>query len=866
MPEPPLADFTQTLVGSSATSRSRLTSSSGSESIEGRFPPGTLLNGRYRIIALLGKGGMGEVYRATDLTLGQSVALKFLPALAASESHWLERFHSEVRIARQVSHPNVCRVYDIGEAEGLPYISMEFVDGEDLSTLIRRIGRLPSDKAAEISRKICAGLAAAHSKGIIHRDLKPHNIMLDRQGEVLICDFGLAAVASELQPADFRQGTPAYMAPEQLKGTDVTTASDIYSLGLVLYELFTGKRAYSATSINDLLQLQENQSLTSMAALANDIDPAVENTIRQCLDPNPALRPPSALAVAAALPGGDPLAAALAAGQTPSPELVAAARSAALSKRYSIPLLAFILVFLLVLPWVRTPIEATGYINLDLPRAALEVRAREYAAQFGYPARPADWYSEFSGRTTMVEWLEKKPKLDWRKTLAEESPILLLYRQSPALLLANPDGQIGWNTPSLDQTNSLRLQLDTNGRLRYFEAVPPVNPATPPASFDSSQLFRATGLNPESFTASAPFRTPKSVFDEIQAFTGPHPSLPAATIDLQYATYHGRLTSLYVRYPWSSPVSDDVKPLSAAEQFNNYFTFTALLVFLFFAVTLARRNWLANRADRRGALRLFLFRVATGFGSWFLAAHFVPHAAMITFAGAWLAFTLLGSLILWGLYIALEPYLRQRWPQSIVTWNRLLAGRFLDTNVAAHALVGIGIGMVIVSTFMAKGWVAYTRLGHIAANYIVVDSPGAWLAALLELANNAIVTGFIPFFVLFGLRVALRRDIFVVLGGTLFLCAINSELWQSTNLPLDLAVYAFIALIVVVALLRFGMLTTLVAVFVANTIGRVPLTTDSSTWFMPYSFAYLLLIAALAVAALWRSLGDQPLLAEKPLP
>jgi serine/threonine-protein kinase len=123
--------------------------SSSSHADEGRFVPGTLLGGRYRIIALLGRGGMGAVYRATDLTLGQSVALKFLPAEAARDQRLLERFHGEVRLARQVSHPNVCRVYDIGEVEGLPFLSMEYVDGEDLSSLLHRIGRLPSDKAVE---------------------------------------------------------------------------------------------------------------------------------------------------------------------------------------------------------------------------------------------------------------------------------------------------------------------------------------------------------------------------------------------------------------------------------------------------------------------------------------------------------------------------------------------------------------------------------------------------------------------------------------------------------------------------------------------------------------------------------------------
>src|SRR5579864_7341283 len=211
---------------------------------EGRFLPGRLLAGRYRIIAVLGKGGMGEVYRADDLTLGQPVALKFLPDEAARDEGLLERFRGEVRIARRVSHPNVCRVYDVGDVDGQTFFTMEYVDGEDLASLLRRIGRLPQDKALDIARQLCAGLAAAHTKGVLHRDLKPANIMLDGRGQVVITDFGLAGVAEQIQGAELRSGTPAYMAPEQLAGKEVSTRSDIFALGLVLYEVFTGKRAF----------------------------------------------------------------------------------------------------------------------------------------------------------------------------------------------------------------------------------------------------------------------------------------------------------------------------------------------------------------------------------------------------------------------------------------------------------------------------------------------------------------------------------------------------------------------------------------------------------------------------------------------
>jgi serine/threonine-protein kinase len=199
--------------------------------LAGRFEPGTVLGGRYRIVGLLGKGGMGEVYRADDLTLGQPVALKFLPETLVGDSEWLVRFRGEVRAARQVSHPNVCRVYDVGEFDGHTFLSMEYVDGEDLASLLRRIGRFPQDRAIELARQICAGLGTAHDRGVVHRDLKPANIMLDGNGRIRITDFGLAGNAGEV----LRAGTPAYMAPEQLAGGEVTPRSDIYALGLVLY-------------------------------------------------------------------------------------------------------------------------------------------------------------------------------------------------------------------------------------------------------------------------------------------------------------------------------------------------------------------------------------------------------------------------------------------------------------------------------------------------------------------------------------------------------------------------------------------------------------------------------------------------------
>src|SRR5581483_1689219 len=334
---------------------------SSSTADEGRYPAGTMLGERYKIIGLLGRGGMGEVYRAADLKLEQQVALKFLPP---QNSRLIERFRAEVRIARQISHRNVCRVYDLGEMDGAPFISMEYVDGEDLGSLLRRIGRLPGDKAIEFARRLCAGLAAAHEKGVLHRDLKPANIMIDGRGQVLIMDFGLAATADAIAGGDIRSGTPAYMAPEQKEGREVTVRSDIYSVGLVMQEMFFGRESTSSPK---------------------DLDPAVEKVIQRCLDPNPSKRPQSALDVARMLPGGDPLAEALAAGDTPSPEMVAAAEdTGALPVRASTWCMLGVVSLLIAAVFWGSRYPLLELTPVPYPPEVMEQKAREMIIGFGY--------------------------------------------------------------------------------------------------------------------------------------------------------------------------------------------------------------------------------------------------------------------------------------------------------------------------------------------------------------------------------------------------------------------------------------------------------------------------------------------------
>jgi len=412
---------------------------------EGRFRAGALFANRFRIIARLGRGGMGEVYRADDLELGQPVALKFLrgPAKAGQHARAVEfderaraRLRSEVRLARQLAHPNVCRVYDIGEAHGELYLSMEYVDGEDLAALLKRIGRVPIDKGIEIARKLCAGLAAAHAKGVLHRDFKPANIMIDSHGEVRIMDFGLAAIADQLDTSDARSGTPAYMAPEQLAGKEATRQSDVYALGLVLYELFTGKPPFAGRDLQELQRQRAETPKTTPSTLIPDISPRLESAILRCLEPEPTLRPASALQVAVSLPGGDPLAEALAAGETPSPDLLAASGPReALRQQTAIALLACVAALFVMAIVLAPRAQTVARLPLRHPPEVLTEKAREVVRALGYTEDPVDSASGFRNESGWLESVRtampaNATRQTWTERLSVEPyPISFWYRQ-----------------------------------------------------------------------------------------------------------------------------------------------------------------------------------------------------------------------------------------------------------------------------------------------------------------------------------------------------------------------------------------------------------------------------------------------------
>ena len=832
----------------------------------GGFTPGAIFDERYRIIGLLGRGGMGEVYRADDLKLGQPVALKFLPESFASDSGRLERFYAEVRIARQVSHPNVCRVYDVGERDGKLFLSMEYVDGEDLSTLLNRIGRLPGDKALEIARELCAGLAAAHDKGVLHRDLKPSNVMIDGRGRARITDFGLAVRVDEASGGRDLSGTPTYMAPEQFRGRGASVRTDLYALGLILYEMFTGRRAFDGAAVSDLARKHAEEAPALPSEITANIDPAVERVILNCLEKNPATRPASALQVAGALPGGDPLFAAIAAGETPSPAMVAAAgEKGGLTRRSAWAGLAAALaalVLCLAVPWKS---DLLGPAPLEKPPEFLAERSREILAAAGSRRRPRSSAYGFQGDWAFLRDREvHSPSPDRWKDLpsTRPRPVHFWYRESPAPLVARDvSGRVTPEDPPEEIAGMAAVLLDSDGSLLSFHVVPPrVETGATPPDADWGPFFSFAGLDAKTFRAAQPVWAPLVFADRRFAWNGPYPG-SGVPVRIEAASERGRPVSFEVVFPWTQPGRAAEPPLPLAERLSEATLLGVTVVAWVAGIVLARRNWKSKRGDRRGALvvGVYLFAVLTG--AFLLQAHHTPNPQEewdLLMSGS--GFALFWGVTVWIVYLALEPYVRRRWPNVLISWTRLLRGDWRNPMVGRDVLLGLLFGAAL------QLWL---RLEYFLPALFGLPLPApppfgisriaplsVFAGSLLRSQYAGLVDALGILFLLLLARVVLRRR-WIALGVATLAFSFVTLIWNE-----PFALYWPFALVRaslwVALMLRVGLLASVAAMFLWYALLNIPIRIDSLAATSGQTVFSLLLLAVLTFLAFRISLVGRP--------
>ena len=844
-----------------------------------RFAPGAIVAGRYRLVALLGRGGMGEVYRADDLTLDQPVALKFLPVMeadgdtsAARAGHVsvrLAQFHNELRIARQVSHKNVCRLYDLGEADGRRFLTMEYVDGEDLASLLRRIGRLPSDKAIEIARQLCAGLAAAHERGVLHRDLKPANVMLDGDGNVRVADFGLAIADGTTDAA--LAGTPQYMAPEQLKGQPASVRSDIYALGLVLFEIFTGRRAYEAKSLDDLMQFHQSGTVTTPTSVVRDLDPAIERVILRCLERDPARRPASALGVAAALPVGDPLAAALAAGETPSPDMLEAAGEAdALGVARGLAIVGSVAAGLLMFASLSSRTSFAGRVPLEKPPAVLVDRAREVVALLGYERAAGDrgyGWTLFDEYTSWIQQTDQSPRRWDVLSIGSPSALRFWYRTSPRPMLPIITHVLHDGDPAATESDMRTVVLDSLGRLQEFHSVPPQFDAeTSPAPAPRWEaLFEAAALPIASFSSVSPEWAPPDFADTRAAWEGPLPGQQKVRVRVEAAAYRGRPVSFSVIGPWTQPRRMQGEDESLIDRVIIAVIILIVAVLFVGAAFLARDTVRRNRADLRGAGRLTAFVLALFFVDWLVSAHHLGTVELefVSFVRA-SGSVVFGCAVLWVVYLALEPYVRRFWPDSLLGWTRLVSGHIRDPRVGRDVLAGVAVGVLLLYTELGKALLV-PMLGFAAPvpaygrGVSALAGPGLTISAWLQLIYVSLLYSMLIVLAFVVLRLLFRRAWLTVTVGTVFLSILQMQNINGNGVLIVVLFPIAAGILLSFVILRFGLLTLAVALFV-KTIGLfIPWSLDVSSWAAVPSIWSLAALTGLALFAFYASRAGQPL-------
>ncbi|MBK6795433.1 MAG: protein kinase [Acidobacteria bacterium] len=831
----------------------------------GSFMAGTVLASRYRIQGLLGKGGMGEVYKAEDIKLSQTVALKFLPDHLQKDAAALARFHAEVRHARQVAHVNVCRVFDIGEIDRRHFLSMEYVDGDDLSSLLRRVGRFSSERAVELARQLCVGLSAIHNAGILHRDFKPANVIIDSKGKARITDFGIAGLEAEIAQDNLRAGTPAYMSPEQISGKDVSAKSDIYALGLVLYEIFTGKQAFTADSIPEMIRKQTSETPTNPSEFVKGLDPLVESVITQCIAKNPNDRPQSALHVAMALPGGNPLQIALDAGQTPTPEMIAASpKKGALKPVIALSCLIGAILMIGICLYASMKIAPQNRIPFTKSSEVLSERANVIISKFGYTDAPVGRDYRFYYDDAYEKYALQNPSPENWEKISSGQPLMFVFseRQSPRHFDMVMVGSGLWRFLPQTTGGMRTISLDTRGRLVEFSAVPPQFTGNQPAqtNADFAPAFSAAELDLSKFKETAPNWTPPVAFDTRKAWEGALPDHSEIPLRIEAAAFQGKIIYFKLIYPWTKP---DVT------EFDSYKTRDWIAIFilagigvgiLLTAIFLARKNFKSGSGDLKGAFKTALIVLVLTFSGWLLSMNHVPSffpeldrfTHSLRLALYWAAST-------WLFYLALEPVVRRNLPELIVSWNRLLAGDWRDPLVGRD---------VLLATLCAVAHTTLIYLDLLAQRFFYNDykpflNPNALiglrssLSSILSISGGGISMGFAFVCLLVILFLMLRRKLYAGIAIFVVIATIQVLFFTHSlvSVPFTLAISAMISLVIS----RLGLVAAIIVGTVNTWMLATLFTLNFSAWYTSGMFVTLFLILALLVYGFKISLANQQL-------
>lgn len=829
--------------------------------------PGDLLGTRYRIVSRIASGRMGDVFRADDLQLGQPIALRRLPLALSHDRVQSDRLLREVAVARTVAHPYVCRVHDVVEWDGQFFITMEFVSGEDLASLLQRIGRLPPERAVRFARQLVAGLVAMHEHGVLHRDLKPSNILVDDRGRPRLADFGLTVIGSDATGGQMA-GTPLYMAPEQLHGARATVQSDLYALGLVLYETFTGRRPFSGDSIDELASARSAGPAMRPSACVEGIPPELDDTIVHCLAPEPGARPRSATALAGSLKSSDLLGIELEAGETPDPALVTAAGFG----RTVHPLAAlvwFAAIAALVGVVVRLSMatELTNVMPLPMSMNALEYRARAILRELGHDAPFTDsargwtWHSSYLAHIAATD---DTPRRWNRLRITPPSGVLFMYRQSPNPLVRGDGRDPTFVDPPVIEPGMAGVQVDPAGNLQSFYSVPGRRIGGSTAEDPPwNRLFGLAGLAQERFREIAPSEWPSFPVGEMKAWEGTYQKFPDVRLVVEAAASRGRLVFFRILDPWSGD-------LRARRQAGWTFGLGAMLTLgtVLLLIPFARRNLRLQRADRRTAFRFALASAIAMAGyvsfSWHHAPWSVEELGLIQLGLAWTAYY---GIVSWIAYLAVEPYCRRAWPRTMIGWMRLFDGRLRDPQVGRDVLIGVtigaGVGVLDRLSLLAPGWLGFAmprpdRIPAFTTQFYVLDGslPGILFQILtfsltVPLAGIALLVVARPFFrerQAFAVACALGTLAIAPAQGLGALGYVYTAVW--------LAIFA-------TAFVRFGLLAMLVGNFVRLVLLVYPMTTDLNTWYADVTLAAFGVIAAMTAFGLAGATKGQRLLPEE---